>query len=129
MNNRKYNVIEVASPFLKNVISMVDKELCMQNELIENLTHELDELKKKETFDLNSKIDSQCKSMAQTLLASLEVPVDINSIGPVGAVILARIRDMQTIEQVNEYLDKILKQDKKPVNLVRNFKKNGNMVQ
>lgn len=68
---------------------------------------------KKLNQEICSKVDKQLKEgsdmMTNTLKAILSVP-DLNSLGPIGATILVKLRDMKNIEDVHNHIDKIFKQ-------------------
>jgi len=61
---------------------------------------------------LDEQIRSGQQNMANILAATLNTAPSLNIIGPAGAIVLLKIKEMETIEQVKAYLDSILEASK-----------------
>ena len=99
--------MEFESRTLAKVFSQLDYELYDMEMIIVEQKKEIERLQKNNSEYLCASLAQSQKMMAQNLLACIDVPSDISSIGTVGATILSRINDMHTIEEVKEYIKTI----------------------
>ena len=94
---------------LSAIYQIADRIQDMEDEII-NLRVENEKLKNEAFKRTSDDLQNSFKMMGQTFLACIDVPEDLSSIGTVGATLIARIRDMQTIDEVKEFINKIAKQ-------------------
>jgi len=106
-SERFYEEINIASPFLRKIIYQVDDFLCEQEEHIKELKDKVRTLREEQSKRLDRDLKESQEISANILRACLGIP-SVSSIGPVGATIIAKIRDMQTIKEVKTYIKQIV---------------------
>ena len=107
-NVPQYFPVELRSHFLLSMIYKVDEHLVAQEKMIEEQDNKIKDLQKKMSDRLNQDLASSQNMIANVLNACISTP-SVNSLGPVGATVIARIRDMATIDEVKDYIEDITK--------------------
>ncbi len=95
------------SRILAKFMGGLDQTICEMEDTIQVQKEEIRQLNHQIAEDLNKRMQDGYAMIGNALMACIDKP-DINAIGPSGAVILSRIRDMQTIEQVQEYVNYLI---------------------
>ena len=89
---------------LNNALLDLDDYILSLEENVEGLIKERDELRKEIGDKISQDFKDSQQMMVSTLLACIGTP-PVESLGTVGATLLARIRDMKTIEEVHEFIN------------------------
>ena len=101
------------SPFLQGLLYELDEKLCSDKEYIKDLEDKVKELQDDKMKRLNADIENGNRMMGAVLMSALSTEVDGQDMGPVGATMLSRIKDMQTIEEVHQYIEKVFDHNRK----------------
>jgi len=98
----------IRSRTLYNSVCSLDDQIRGMEDYIIELEEERDEWRKKYNSEITKSIENGNIMIAQSLKACIDVP-DINGLTPACAVVLTRIREMKTIQEVKKYINKISK--------------------
>jgi uncharacterized coiled-coil protein SlyX len=113
-----YFPLEIRSGFLQSIIHRVDEHLVEQEMIIEGQDEKIKELNK----ELGDRLDKDLKDsqlmIANVLSACVGTP-SINSIGLVGATVIAKIRDMDNIKEVKDYIEQIVKDNEQELEKIQ----------
>lgn len=96
------------SSILHNALENLDQDIFELEIENERLKAKVQELHKQICSNIDKQLKEGQNIMSQTFLAILDIP-EISSLGTVGVTVVAKIRDMKTIEEVHNYIDKIYK--------------------
>jgi len=107
-----YYPVEIRSAFLLSMIAKVDNYIMQQEDIIDKQSDTIDNLQKAAGDRLNQDLEDGHKMMTNVLSACIGTP-SVNSLGPVGATVIAKIRDMTKIEDVQNYIESIVKDNQK----------------
>lgn len=109
----EYQNVELRSRTLLTLLTNIDTEMyCLEQDIAE-LQDENTKLRREIGENLNAKLKLQQRELAETLMACLDVPENPSMMGTVGATLLARIRDMKSMDDVKAFIDRIGEQTKK----------------
>ena len=109
---RRAYPIELQSTFLQNLIYNLDDHLCNQNRRIIELEEELEKAQKIISKRMDDDLNNSMNMMGNVLSAMVSTP-SVSSLGPVGATVISKIRDMKNIKQVKTYIEQIVKDNEK----------------
>ena len=113
----QYLPVELRSTFLLNMICKIDNHIAEQEELIREQNDTIKDLQEKMSDRLNQDLVNSQKMMANVLSACISTP-SVNSLGPVGATVIAKIRDMEKIDEVKGYIEEIIKDNEKELKVL-----------
>jgi TRAP-type mannitol/chloroaromatic compound transport system permease large subunit len=99
----------IESKLLNAFINKLDDSVCALEEREQGLQKQVKELQKQISDRLHE--DAQeVASKTGSILRHIAGSGDLDEIGPVGAIIISKIKKMTTIEEVHTYINSLIKQ-------------------
>ena len=111
-HNNVYVTDVFGSDTLKRVFSNLDNKCFGMEQTIREQERIISDLNKEISANTHKQLQSGYAMIGNVLKACIGTG-DINEMGPGAAIVLDRIRDMQTIEEVHEYVNKLFTESAK----------------